>query len=443
MAALEETVKDLNDKRMKAWEANKALLDRIASDKRGMTAEEKTQYDRADQEITELDNARNAFLNDETRQREIEGLDAEYRRIAGDQAVDAANQRQRVDMVDFFRRPSEGRSNAFAELDLRPAARAQQAYRDGARGDELRLIAGDTGASGGSLTIPTTVASTIYAFMTAQVALRRMRTTILTTDSGNPISFPRVTTHGIATQVANQNTTFAGTDPVLGQMTLNAFDSGQLVAVGNDLLEDSGSDILNFVAKNVGRAIGQHTAQWYVTGTGSGQPQGVMTAGAVGQGGTIGLGGAATLANQQSITMEKLIDTVYSVVDSYRNGGAEWLMRDVTGGTVRKIRDGAGGTIGQFIWQPSPTVGLYGGQPDLLLGYPVFFDPYVASLASNAKIAVFGDFSAFYIRDTRQLRFERSDDLYFDKNQIAFRALLRTDSDLIDTQALNTVNVNV
>jgi HK97 family phage major capsid protein len=270
--------------------------------------------------------------------------------------------------------------------------------------------------------------------------MRRIGCTIITTSGGNAMNFPRVATHGIATQVATQDTVFGGTNPVIGMMTLNAYDYGQLTAVSNDMLEDSGVDVLGFVTQNIGRAIGQLTATAYVTGSGSSQPQGIE--GAVTGAGTIASGGSlfGLPAGQE---LEKLIDLQYSVVDSYRQNGAAWLMRDLTGARLRKIRDGAGGTAGQFVWQPSPTVGAIGGQPDTFLGDPVYFDPNVASMASNAKIVFYGDWSAYWIRDTRNFRLERSDDLYFDKNQVAFRGLLRTDGDLIDTAAINALKQSV
>ena len=48
------------------------------------------------------------------------------------------------------------------------------------------------------------------------------------------------------------------------------------------------------------------------------------------------------------------------------------------------------------------------------------------------KSVVFGDFSAYYIRDVRELRVERSDDYTFNQDLVMFRALLRTDGDLVD-----------
>jgi HK97 family phage major capsid protein len=73
----------------------------------------------------------------------------------------------------------------------------------------------------------------------------------------------------------------------------------------------------------------------------------------------------------------------------------------------------------------------------------VFFDPNVASMASNAKIVFYGDFSSYYIRDVRNFSLERSDHFLFSKNQVAFRGLLRTDGDLLDNYALTCLTQNV
>lgn len=440
--AIDDIVKDLNDQKMRAVEANRAILNRALAEGRTLTQEETNAYDKTDEDITRFDNTRDRLVRSEEAQRQREEISEEFARVSTPiERTDAA--RRETNAIDsFFRRQVGEDGPGVLDVDLQPIARAYDAYyRQGARGAEFRaVIGGDVGASGGSLTIPTSVAATVYQFMTASVAMRRMNTTILTTDSGNPLTFPRVSTHSIATQVADQDTAFAGTDPVLAAMTLNAYDAGEICYVGNDLLEDTGVDLVSYVGRQIGRAIGQLTATWYVAGTGSGQPNGVMTA--ITGSGTIASGGSL-FGLPAGSELEKLIDLQYSVADSYRVNGASWLMRDLTGASIRKIRDGAGGTVGQFVWQPSPTVGAIGGQPDTFLGDPVFFDPNVASMASNAKIVAYGDFSSYYIRDVRGFRLSRSDDLKFDKNQAAFRGLLRTDGDIIDTRAINVLKQSV
>ncbi len=441
--SVEQEVKTLNEKRMNLISQAREILLRASSEKRELTHEESANHEKAMDDITRIDKTREALITSDRAEEEFHRVNDELNRVSTPEVRADRVQRDKqleADVASIFRQDAHSPGVNAVELDLSIPARVYSRARSGIPMDEFRVIQTDAGASGGSLTVPTTVSTAIYAYMTASVAMRRMGCTIITTDAGNAMNFPKVATHGIGTQVASQTTAFAGTDPVLGQMTLNAYDFGQLTAISNDMLEDSGVDVLGFVARQIGRAIGQVTATGYVTGSGSSTIQGIE--GAVVGAGTVASGGSlfGLPAGQE---LEKLIDLQYSIADSYRLNGAAWLMRDLTGARIRKIRDGAGGTAGQFVWQPSPTVGAIGGQPDTFLGDPVYFDPNVASMASNAKIVYYGDWSAYYIRDTRQFRLERSDDLYFNLNQVAFRGLLRTDGDLIDANAINVLKQSV
>ncbi len=253
------------------------------------------------------------------------------------------------------------------------------------------------------------------------------------------MNFPRTGTHGVATQVAAQTTALAGSDPVLTSMTLGAYDYGQLLPVSNDMLQDSGVDVIGYVAEQIGRGLGIATGRDYVLGSGSGQPTGIASATAVGAGGTVATGGSLIIGNG----VDAFVDLQYSVADQYRSSGCAFLMHQLTGGLLRKARDGAGGTVGAYVWQPSPTVGVIPGQPDRLLGDPVYFDSNVGSLASAATIAYYGAWDRFYIRDASTLSIQRSDDLYFNLNQVAFRGIIRTDSNLIDVKAINRLTSRV
>src|SRR5262249_5896730 len=226
-------------------------------------------------------------------------------------------------------------------------------------------------------------------------------------------------TAGMASQIANQNTVIAGSDPTFAAVTLHAYGEGNLVAISNDMVSDSGVNILEWVGQNIALAVANQEESWLVAGTGSSQPTGIMKSSATGSAGTIATGGSLILG-PTGREFEKLVDTVYSINNFYRSK-AEWLFHNDTVSTVRKLRGGAGGTTGQWLWQPSPTVGLIGGEPDRLLGYPVWSSTNVASMASDATIACFGDFSRFVMRSAGGLVLQRSDDIYFDRDQTAMR----------------------
>ena len=88
-----------------------------------------------------------------------------------------------------------------------------------------------------------------------------------------------------------------------------------------------------------------------------------------------------------------LVNLVYQLRAPYRSN-AQFAMSSVTQGHVRKLTD----STGQFLWQPS----LQAGQPDRLLGYPIFtWEDLGSPTAANAYPVVFGDFRRAYTLVTR------------------------------------------
>lgn len=443
MDVLQHT-KALREERMRLINESRAVFDGAVEAKRGVTAEEQTTIDGLDTRVAAIESEVSAIDQRETREREAAAArDAFERQYGGSKQADRqerseaeefrawAQGRERRNESDF-----EGRPNTWS-VNIRAAQREKHLIRQGYQGEELRSLLWDTGSVASA--VPTTLARTLYQYMEASNSLLRMPTRKITTDSGEPMQFPRLAAHSIATQVIAQGTAIGGTDPTFGRMQLDAFKAGQLVKVANEVIQDSGIDIVSFVGEDIGRAIGRLTATWFAVGSGSGLPQGLMTAGGTGTAGTVATGGSLLTPS-----VENLIDLVYSVNDEYRGGGsAAFLMRDATAGNIRKLRDGAGGTTGALLWDPSLTNGIQGGQPDTLLGYPVYTDSNVASLASNARIVGFGAADAFYIRLVGSLVIERSDEFAFNTDEASFRGKLRVDSDLIDPFAWNILKQSV
>ena len=413
----------LNDKRITAAKALNDHLDACHARHPGevMSGEEREVEDRINAEIDGLENEIRRFVAQETREQESAKLRETTLSVFGQAAVDQQEQTEGQKLRSWMR----GEGGKVFDIDLRPAINASRMIRDGASPADVRnTLLWDTGSVGS--TVPTTLASTLYEYMEATVAMFRAPTTKINTGSGEALQFPKLAAHAIATQVIAQGTAIGGTDPTFGRMQLDAYKYGELVQVASEVVEDSTIDIVPFVGRDVARGIGRLIDADLVVGTGTGEPMGIMTAqsGA----GTISTGGSLINA-----TYETLVDLVYSVNDEYRaSGSAGFLMKDGSAGQLRKLRDGAGGTVGAVLWEPSLTGGIQNGEPDRLLGFPVYTDPNVAAQGSAAKSIGFGDFSSYYVRTVGALRFERSDEFAFNTDLITFRGKWRADGDCID-----------
>lgn len=423
----EQQLAGLVEKRQRAFAAYKELTDR-EPDPSKRSAEDAEAIARADKDVADLGvqidegikEARIMRENDVARQA-LEGLLKP--------ASDAQRSAVQASALERWFRTGESAGldvrGGGLEVDIREAARVARAVRGGMDANEIRALYSDTGTSG-SL-IPTTFQRTLYQYMEAANAIRGI-SQVITTAGGENMDFPKVLAHGIGTHVISQGTAIGGTDETFAKLTLGAYKYGQLVQLSTEFVQDSAVDIVAHVAENVGRALGRITATAYVTGTGTNEPNGIVTAAGTG----VKTGGSLI-----PLTVENLIDLQHSVVDEYRSSpSAAFVMLDSTAGTLRKIREDVGGTSGAFLWQPSTVA----GQPDVLLGKPAYTDSNFAAQGSAARSVAFGDWSAYYIRDVASVRFERSDDYAFNTDLVSFRGVIRTDGDLIDTNAIKTTS---
>jgi HK97 family phage major capsid protein len=282
------------------------------------------------------------------------------------------------------------------------------------------LLAGSTGAAA----IPPGFLAALREYLIEVSGIRQAGATVIVSDSGAPLKVPRASSHGTATLVAEGGTILEN-DPTFSAVTLDSYKYANLAQLSREFIEDEGAAAVDYLARATGRNLGNVSGAHFITGTGTGQPRGVVTAASTGKTFTTG-------AVAGAIPPGDIIDLFHSVIPQYRTRAA-WLMNDLMAAKLRKIRDDSGGAgTGNLLWQP----GLQAGQPDMLLGRPVVIDPNVAAPGANAKSVVFGDFSGYYIKDTRGIRFERSDDFAFGTDLVSFRGILRTDGDLIDDSAV-------
>jgi HK97 family phage major capsid protein len=444
----------LNERRLRINHEMQSFIDDCVKRHPGETfsEEEKSKLDKMTADIDEIDAEVRSFVERETREREHAELREAQHRVFGENRTERKEQTEEQEFRAWLRGEPETvsrhvyvdesgstkRGFTIRAEDIARAAREREMLRQGASADEIRTLLWDTGSMASA--VPTTMARDLWRIMEAQVSMFRAPTTRFNTAGGGNMDFPKEASVGAGTQVIAQGTAIGGTDPGFDKITLGAFKYGQLAAVASEVIQDAVFPVVPYVTSRVGTNVARLIDADLVVGTGSGEPLGIMASGGTGIGGTVATGG--TLIDP---TYEKLIDLVYSVNDGYRSSGnAGWLLRDSTAGTLRKLRAGNGGTEGEPLWTPSLTAGIPGqGQPDQLLGFPVFIDANVASLASNARIVGFGDFSAYYIRTVGDFVFERSDDYGFNTDLVYFRGKWRVDGDLIDNLAWNILKRSV
>ena len=378
-------------------------------------------------ELLDLADAEERALTSEEEQK--------FDRIAADvdKITEEIERRERVNSLPF-----DGAIVREATTVEQAAAPAPEAVRDltpggeeyrsqfwaamrGADASEYRDLTTATGGTPfGGYTVPEGFESQMYEFARFQGAISSFATTINTTGGGDLIVPTVGSTYGTA-DLTTEGSAYAETDDVFGQVNLKAYKLTRLVQVSQELLQDTGVDLEGFLARSLGEALTAREEAFFAVGSGSSQPQG-LSASSVGK----------TASSASAITADELVDLFHSITPPYRSRpNCVWLTADSTIAAIRKLKTGVSGD-NTYLWQP----GLIAGQPDTLLGKPIYAHPNVAAIAASAKVVYFGDMSAMYVRRAGGTVVQRLDERYAELGLVGFIAHRRVDSKLADTTAI-------
>lgn len=406
---MSEYITRLKERRANIWEQTKELLDAAEGEKRELTAEEEQTYQRLNTDLDAIDARAKDLVDAEQRAKDA---DAAFNSLMAKPAERGAGGGAEAREVDSVRSWLTGQSGNRS-LDIRPTSPMPL---------DSRALSKLTAAAGAN-TVPISFYGQLTQHMIESSGVLSAGPTVLRTATGEQMQIPKTTAHSASASIVAEAGTLAANDPTFGQVSLDAYKYGFLLQVSHELANDTAVDLLGYLAMQAGRALGNGFGAHLVTGTGSSQPNGVVTASTLGKTGSASVVGAAS--------GDDLIDLFYSVIAPYRNSpSCGWLMRDSSVASIRKLKDGTGGAgLGNYLWAP----GLTATTPDSILGKPLYTDPNVAATGLAAKSILFGDFSTYFVREVEALRFERSDDYAFNTDLITYRAILRGDGDQVDT----------
>ncbi len=418
-------MKHLIEERVKLYEENKALLDRAAAEKRTLTAEEQQEYDRKDARISEI----RATLDRQAKQDAEERALGESRGRQTDTVVTRGNEITERDRDLAFRvwalGGDEGALRMYhASGGASPAEAFEAARRvglsPGTRSLETRALSVGTTDAGG-YSVPDEL---MRAFVEVQKWYGRVENlaTVLNTGSGADLPVPKVDdTSNTGEIIAEAGAVTTTADPTFGQVVLQSFKySSKAVIVSVELLQDSSINLPSYLGRALGTRIGRIKNTHFTTGSGSGQPLGVVNAASLGK----------TAAATNAITFDELIDLTHSLDPAYRaRPGVRFMMHDTIAAYIRKLKD----SQNRYLWELSTQAGI----ADRLNGYPVEINnDMTATQTTAAKIVLFGDFGSYYVRNAGGPVFARADELRILNHQVVFLGFQRSDGDLVDTAAI-------
>jgi len=396
------TILEMKAQRANIWEQMKTLASRSEEEKRTLTGEEQTVWDRMEADLEDL-------------RVKVEHAEQAERLEALRASLDKANDPQRHyrtpeqifldEARSLFRGDSRVLSIPYSQADVRTALQV--------------------GATPGSKVIAPDFLRVLREYLIEFSGIRQAGCTLLVTNGGETMTIPRATAHPTAALIG-ETSQITESEPTFDQVALEAYKYANLQYLTSEFLEDEVVGVLDYLARQNGMALANAMGNDMITGAGTAGPLGMCHAT-----NGVDVGKTGTTGQTTTVTGDDLVDLYHSILPGYRNR-AVFMMSDATVAAIRKIKDLASGS-NQYLWQP----GLTAGAPDLLLGKAIVVDPYVPDMSASVKSILFGDFSAgYYIREVGNVRIERSDDFKFDTDIVTLRTIMRVDGTIVDAQAV-------
>ena len=195
------------------------------------------------------------------------------------------------------------------------------------------------------------------------------------------------------------------------------------------LIDDASVNIEQWLTDKLAEAFSRNENTSFVTGSGVGQPRGLLTYAAGTNWGQIQQQASGTNGGFDG---DDLIDVFYLLKDEYQRN-ASWMMNRQCEAVARKLKES---TTGQYLWQP----GLQAGAPNILLGRPVYQASDMPVPGTNSLSIAIGDFRrAYQIVDRAGIRIKRDD--ITAPGFVKFHAFKRVGGDVINFEALKLLKL--
>lgn len=354
---------ELRAKRADLVKQAREILNLADSENRGLTEDEQKRYDGLMAEIDAL----KAKVEQEER---LAALEVEVRGSVNEPV-----------------RPPVGEQRG--NVDEEEEHRAFFAYLRGEQVESRAITVGSHGAL-----LPRSIYNRVIEGLKQYGGLRATRATIIPNVVGSiVVPVANDTNKGHRLNASDATTVDPST---LTTKTLQVYDyTSDVVPIDRRLLEGSPAAIEAFIVSLLVDRIAKITNYEFTVGTGSNQPEGILTAATEGLVGT-----SAT-----SITPQELITFFHKVPAQFR-AQAEWMMHDDTLAVVRTLKN------------PANDQALYDDQRNLLMGRPVVINNDMPAMSAGAKSILFGDFSRYMIADGPDWGVEALNELYKTKGQV-------------------------
>lgn len=300
------------------------------------------------------------------------------------------------------------------------SAEQRQVLRRGfvtAQGEQRDMLV--SSATAGGYTVPQDFYAHVISAKVAAVAMRKTRALVIPTTNGRDLPIPVQSAFGAAAYLS-EGSTAPEVDDTGAKVTAKAYTAARMTRVSIQLIEDGGVDIEALIGANFGRSFAAFEDPEFIKGTGAGSSHitGVVSGTTVKQ---------CAVGSTTTFTYADLLQLYMGVQPQYRANG-EFVIADTALTTLLGLKD----SNNRPLW----TANALPGEPDTLMGKPLYTSPNFATEAADSLFGVFGDFANGYaIRQDGGLQVRRTDERFIDNLEVGFIGWERLDGVILDNSA--------
>jgi len=215
--------------------------------------------------------------------------------------------------------------------------------------------------------------------------------------------------------------------PAFGQVVLDAKKLTGYTVISNELVQDSAIAIETLLSRLFGQAISYFEDVAFISGTGAGQPQGVLNSECL-------ISVAKETGQAATTIVKENLDKMYSRMLPSSLGNSVWLAHNDTFPQLASLSQ-AVGTGGGPVWVSN----VAGGPPNSIYGRPIIFTEKCKTLGTVGDLMLV-DLSYYLIGDRQALTTSASPHVRFTTQETVFLFSERLDGRMWLDSALTPRN---
>ena len=208
-------------------------------------------------------------------------------------------------------------------------------------------------------------------------------------------------------------------EPTAAQVSIRLYKASLLIKLSNEILEDTSNNLEEYITDVIARAYAVNVNTYFLGGSGSSQPQGVIPR----------ITNSIALTSTTGVSVANVNDIFYGLPMAYHGAQTGWAMQLATLGAIQSLV-----VSGAFAFAETPQGALNGG-PSLKYR-PVAPTAGVSALGAGNKSIIFGNWSySHFVEHTGGIKISRNPYLYEATGETAIFVTARWGSDVSQAEA--------